>query len=198
MPPGPRLALPKEPGKASLCLLLLLPEMYVVLDLPSLYGYASSPETAASNAVISFLSSIAKENREPLLQIPPIRPHYCSCQSMAKMFTYKNKGCIYCLGIAEPHCGATRSLWIASGPCVCLVLLRVLICRALVYHSLTCLNISQQQHSQTECCSWGPYGMKVWALSNLCHRFLVLALHVLKGVSRRCEYKWWNLKDDGL
>lgn len=158
MPPGPLLALPKEPGKASLCLLLLLPEMYVVLDLPSLYGYASSPETAASNAVISFLSSIAKENREPLLQIPPIRPHYCSCQSMAKMFTYKNKGCIYCLGIAEPHCGAAQSLWIASGPCVCLVLLRVLICRALVYHALTCLTLASNSIPKQNAAAEGPMG----------------------------------------
>ena len=140
--------MPKEPGKASLCLLLLLPEMQVVLDLQSLYGYVSSPETAAGNAVICFLSSTGRENREPLLQIPHIRPHYCCCQSMARMFTYKNKGCIYCLGITKSHCRAIQSLRMASGPCFGLVLLRVLICHALVCHSLTCLSISQQQHPQ--------------------------------------------------
>lgn len=41
-----------------------MPEIYVVLDLPSFYGYVSSPETAEGNAMICFLSSTGKENRE--------------------------------------------------------------------------------------------------------------------------------------
>lgn len=60
VPPGPLQALPKEPGKASLCL-LPLPEMKEVLDFPPLSGYVSSPETAAGNVVIFFLSSKGKK-----------------------------------------------------------------------------------------------------------------------------------------
>ena len=60
------------------------------------------------------------------------------------------------------------------------------------------LALASNSIPKSKCCSWGPYGMKVRALSNLCHRFLILALHVLKGVSRRREYKWSIFKDDGL
>lgn len=129
--------LPKESGKASFCILLLLPQMYVVLDLPSLYGSVSSPETAAGNVVIFFLSSMEREKRGHLLQNPDIRSHYYCCQSMAKMFAYKNKGCICCLGITEPHCRAIQSLRTASAPCVGLVLLCVLVC-----HAFACLPLT--------------------------------------------------------
>lgn len=134
--------------------------MYVVLDLPSLYGYVRGTETAAGNAVICFPSSVGRENREPLLQNPHISSHYCCCQSTAKMFIYKNKGCIYRLSIAEPHCRAIHSLWIASGPCFGLSCsIQVLVCHAL-YHSLTCLSVSQQTASpnQQNAAAEGPGG----------------------------------------
>lgn len=143
--------LPREPGKASFCILLLLLQMYVVSDLPSLYGSVSSPETAAGNVAICFLSSTGGENREYLLQNSDIGPHYYCHQNVARMFAYKNK--------RAPT--AWRSLsHIAEQPGhfgLHLLLVLVWCCfmslsamHSLVYHSLTCLSTSQQTASPNQ------------------------------------------------